>query len=74
MLTSDAIAAQVSTALQRPVTYDEVLLLAASGKAAASTVVEAAGDALGRFIRDVLHRIPAVGDTSTMVVLKQGFD
>lgn len=50
MLTSDAIAAQVSTALQRPVTYDEVLLLAASGKAAASTVVEAAGDALGRFI------------------------
>lgn len=31
-------------------------------------------DALGRFIRDVLHRIPAVGDTSTMVVLKQGFD
>lgn len=31
-------------------------------------------DALGHFIREVLQRIPAVGETSTMVVLKQGFD
>ncbi|MFC3571279.1 Lrp/AsnC family transcriptional regulator [Paracoccus sp. TOH] len=31
-------------------------------------------DALGTFIRDVLQRIPAVGETSTMVILKQGLD
>ena len=31
-------------------------------------------DALCHFIRDVLQRIPAVAETSTMVVLKQGFD
>jgi len=50
MLTSGAIAGQVSAALQRPVTYDEVLELAAAGEPAARTVVDAAGDALGRFI------------------------
>ncbi|UXU76490.1 MULTISPECIES: Lrp/AsnC family transcriptional regulator [unclassified Paracoccus (in: a-proteobacteria)] len=31
-------------------------------------------DALGRFIRDVLQAIPAVAETSTMVILKQGLD
>lgn len=50
MLTSGAIAGQVSAALQRRVTYDEVLDLAASGEPAARTVVDAAGDALGRLI------------------------
>ncbi|MGU3645435.1 ROK family protein [Microbacterium sp. C23T] len=50
MLTSGSIAAQVSAALQRPVSYDEVLALAAAGEPAAVTVVDAAADALGRFI------------------------
>lgn len=50
LLTSGAIAAQVSAALQRPVTYDEVLELAAARDPAARTVVDAAGDALGRYI------------------------
>lgn len=50
LLTSGAIVGQVSAALQRPVTYDDVLALAASGEPAARTVVDAAGDALGRFI------------------------
>ncbi|WP_109212103.1 MULTISPECIES: ROK family protein [Microbacterium] len=50
MLTSGSISAQVSAALQRPVSYDEVLELARAGEPAAVTVVEAAADALGRFI------------------------
>jgi predicted NBD/HSP70 family sugar kinase len=50
LLTAGSIAAQVSTALQRRVSYDEVLELATSGERAARTVVDAAGDALGRFI------------------------
>lgn len=50
LLTSGAIAGQVSAALQRPVTYDEVLLMASAGEPAARTVVDAAGDALGRYI------------------------
>nr|MBP9184099.1 Lrp/AsnC ligand binding domain-containing protein [Fuscovulum sp.] len=31
-------------------------------------------DALGTFIRDVLQSIPAVTETTTMVILKQGKD
>ncbi|WP_203582212.1 ROK family protein [Microbacterium hibisci] len=50
MLTSGSIAAQVAAALQRPVTYDEALALAAAGEPAAVAVVDAAADALGRFI------------------------
>ncbi|MBP2217943.1 ROK family protein [Arthrobacter sp. CAN_C5] len=50
VLTSGAIAGQVSAALQRPVSYDEVLRLASAGEPSAQTVVNAAGDALGRFI------------------------
>jgi predicted NBD/HSP70 family sugar kinase len=50
LLTSGSITAQVSAALERPVTYDEVLTLAAAGEPAARTVVDAAGEALGRFI------------------------
>jgi len=50
MLTSGSIAAQVSAALQRPVSYDQVLALAAAGEPAAVSVVESAADALGRFI------------------------
>ena len=50
MLTSGSIAAQVSAALQRPVGYAEVLALARAGDPAARAVVDAAADALGRFI------------------------
>lgn len=50
MLSSGSIAAQVSTALQRPIGYDEVLALAADGVPAAAAVVDAAAAALGRFV------------------------
>ncbi len=50
MLTSGSIAAQVSAALQRPVLYEEALALAVEGDPAAVAVVDAAADALGRFI------------------------
>ncbi|QIG38672.1 ROK family protein [Microbacterium sp. 4R-513] len=50
MLTSGSIAAQVSASVQRPVDYGEALALAAAGDPAARTVVDAAADALGRFV------------------------
>lgn len=50
MLSSGSIAAQVSASLQRPVAYDEALALAAGDEPAARTVVDAAADALGRFV------------------------
>lgn len=50
MLTSGSIAAQVSAALQRPVSYDEALELAVAGDPAAGAVVDAAADALGRLV------------------------
>lgn len=50
MLTSGSIAAQVSDALGRSVTYDDVLALARGGDPAARAVTGAAADALGRFI------------------------
>lgn len=50
MLTAGSIAAQVSSALQRPVSYVEALTLAGQHVAAARAVVDAAGDALGRLI------------------------
>jgi len=50
MLSSGAIAAQVSASLQRPVDYDEALALAAADDPAAQVVVDAAADALGRFV------------------------
>lgn len=50
MLTSGSIAAQVSAALQRSVSYPEALLLAKTGDPAARAVTDAAADALGRFI------------------------
>ncbi len=50
MLSSGSIAGQVSASLQRPVDYDEALALAAAGEPAARTVVDAAADALGRFV------------------------
>jgi predicted NBD/HSP70 family sugar kinase len=50
MLTSGSIAGQVSAALQRPVSYEAVLSLAVEGEPAAAAVVDAAADALGRFI------------------------
>ncbi|MDF2575126.1 MAG: MarR family transcriptional regulator [Agromyces sp.] len=50
MLTSGSIAAQVSAAMQRPITYDEALERAVAGEPAAAAVVDAAADALGRLI------------------------
>lgn len=50
MLGSGSIAAQATTALQRPVTYDEVLSLASAGDPAASAIVYAGARALGRLI------------------------
>lgn len=50
MLTSGSIAAQVSAAVQRTVTYDEALELARTGDPAAGTVVDSAAEALGRFV------------------------
>jgi predicted NBD/HSP70 family sugar kinase len=50
MLASGSIAGQISASLQRPVGYDEALALAAAGEPAAKTVVDAAADALGRFV------------------------
>jgi predicted NBD/HSP70 family sugar kinase len=50
MLTSGSISAQVSAALQRPVSYSEALALAVAGDPAARAVIDAAAEALGRFI------------------------
>lgn len=50
MLGSGSIAAQASTALQRPVGYEEVLQLAAAGDPAARAIVDASARALGRLI------------------------
>lgn len=50
MLGSASVAAQASTALQRSVTYDEVLSHSSAGDPAASTIVDAAARALGRLI------------------------
>lgn len=50
MLGSDSIAAQASLALQRPVTYDEVLDLASAGDPTTSAIVDASARALGRLI------------------------
>ena len=50
MLSSGSIAGQLSASLQRPVDYDEALTLATDGDPAARAVVDAAADALGRFV------------------------
>jgi len=50
MLTLGSIAAQVSIAKQRPVDFDGVLRLAGEGDPAATAVLGAAADALGRLI------------------------
>lgn len=50
MLTSGSIVAQAQAVLQRPLDYDEVLDLAASGDRAARAVVDASARALGRLI------------------------
>lgn len=50
MLGSASIAAQATTALQRPVGYDEVLALAADGDPAAAAIVDASARALGRLV------------------------
>lgn len=50
LITSVGMVAQLASALGRPVDYDEVLDLAASGHAAAAAVVDAAAAGLGRMI------------------------
>jgi len=50
MLTSGSIAGQVTAALQRQVSYDDVIELVRAGDPAARSVVDSAADALGRFI------------------------
>jgi predicted NBD/HSP70 family sugar kinase len=50
LLTSIGMCAQVQSALGRPVEYDEVLSLAASGDPVATAVVDAAARGLGRMI------------------------
>ncbi len=55
MLTDDAIAAQTSVALRRPVTRHEALDLATQGQPAARTVVDQSGRALGRLVAAVAN-------------------
>ena len=55
MLSDDAIAAQTSVALRRPVTPDEALDLAAQAQPAARTVVDQSGRALGRLVAAVAN-------------------
>lgn len=67
MLTSGSIAAQVSAALQRTVSYAEALTLARAGDPAAVTVTDAAADALGRFVAlaanlTLQHSVVLAGD------------
>lgn len=50
MVSTSSIAAQVSQALRRPVTYQEALRLAADDVPAARAVVDAAGKALGQLL------------------------
>lgn len=50
MLTSGSITAQATAALQRPLTYDDVLNLAENGDPAARAIVESSARALGRLI------------------------
>ncbi|TWD81354.1 putative NBD/HSP70 family sugar kinase [Kribbella amoyensis] len=50
VLTTDAIVTAASTALGRPVGYDECLTLAEKGDPAAREVVDTAGHALGRLV------------------------
>ncbi|WP_104086680.1 ROK family transcriptional regulator [Arthrobacter sp. GMC3] len=50
MLSIPSVCAQISTALGRPVDYDEALALAASGNKVAVAVLTAAGKALGKLM------------------------
>jgi predicted NBD/HSP70 family sugar kinase len=55
IMTQAAIVTAVSTALDRPVTYDEALTLAADGEAAARRVVDDAGRGLGKLLAAVAN-------------------
>lgn len=55
VLTMPAISAAVSSALGRPIDYDEALDLAAAGEPAARRVVEDAGRGLGRMIAAIAN-------------------
>lgn len=55
VLTQSAIVQGVSTALDRPVTYEEALQLAADGEPAARRVVDDAGRGLGRLIAAIAN-------------------
>ena len=55
VLTLSAVASAVSLALDRPVTYDEALDLAAAGEPAARRVVDDAGRGLGRLLAAIAN-------------------
>ncbi|MEP7764530.1 ROK family protein [Sanguibacter sp. 25GB23B1] len=73
MLSMGAMSAQVSTALGRPLDYDEVLALAAPGReepgsVVARAVVEAAARALGRLVAAVAN----IAMVSTVILSGEG--
>lgn len=68
MLTMASMTGQVSAALGRPVTYDELLELAATGNAAACAVVDSAGRSLGRLVAAVTN----IAMVSTVVLSGEG--
>ena len=68
MLSMPSMTAQVATALGRPVSYPEVLELAAAGNAAARAVVDSAGRALGHLVAAVSN----IAMVSTVVLAGEG--
>lgn len=68
MLTTGSMRAQVTVALGRPVTYEEVLALAAEGNPVASTVVGSAVRSLGRLIAAITN----IALVSTVVLAGEG--
>lgn len=68
MLAMASMTGQVSAALGRPVSYEELLELAATGNAAARAVVDSAGWALGRLVAAVTN----ITMVSTVVLSGEG--
>jgi predicted NBD/HSP70 family sugar kinase len=68
MLTEASVCAQVGDELGRAVTYDEVLVLAAAGDAAALGVLRASGRALGRLVALVAN----IAMVDTVVLAGEG--
>lgn len=68
MLTTGSMRAQVTVALGRPVTYEEVLVLAAEGNPVANAVVSSAVRSLGRLIAAITN----IALVSTVVLAGEG--